>query len=109
MIYASLALSIFINLLAGWYIVRLLRKFLFISSHVADFYLLLRAFRVFLKGLWSMERYHGEPMIQELIYKVKEINVEIEVFRDTFEYMLDVEMEEELHAAEDEAQAPIEQ
>ena len=43
-----------------------------------------------------MESYHGEPMIQEMVYRIKQVSDEIEVFRDTFEYTLDEELEDEL-------------
>jgi|TARA_Y100000310_G_C20562676_1_gene753845 hypothetical protein len=50
-----------------------------------------------------MDTYHGEPMIQELIVRMKEVNLEIENFREVFEYALDTEIEEEFDAAEEEA------
>tara|TARA_Y100000296_G_scaffold81447_1_gene108647 strand:+ start:17634 stop:17798 length:165 start_codon:yes stop_codon:yes gene_type:complete len=50
-----------------------------------------------------MDTYHGEPMIQELVFKTKEVIEEVENFRDIFEYTLDEEIEEELNAAEEEA------
>ena len=62
-----------------------------------------QTFQIFAKSMYSMDTYHGEPMIQELIIKMKEVNLEIENFRDVFEYALDTEIEEELNAAEEEA------
>tara|TARA_R110002051_G_scaffold233527_2_gene295072 strand:- start:685 stop:837 length:153 start_codon:yes stop_codon:yes gene_type:complete len=49
-----------------------------------------------------MDSYHGEPMIQELVYRIKEANVEMEEFREIFEFSLDEELEEELNATEEE-------
>jgi hypothetical protein len=49
-----------------------------------------------------MDSYHGEPMIQELVYRIKETNVEMEEFREIFEFTLDEELEEELNATEEE-------
>lgn len=51
-----------------------------------------------------MDSYHGEPMIQELIGRVREVSDEIEDFRDVFAIALDEEMEEELNAAEEATQ-----
>jgi len=51
-----------------------------------------------------MNSFNGEPIIEELIYKIKEVNEEIEDFRSIFEYSIDAELEEELNAAEEEAQ-----
>jgi len=56
-----------------------------------------------------MDRYHGEPTIQELMYRLKDLGTEIENFRDIFEYTLDEELEEELNAAEEAPQAQHEE
>ena len=52
-----------------------------------------------------MDSYHGEPMIQELISRLREVGEEIELFRSVFEHSLDEEMEEELNATEAEEEA----
>ena len=70
-IYIILAVSLLANALLGWYVVGLLRKFLFVSQNMSDLYLILKSFDVFAKSLYSMNSYHGEPLIQELIYKLK--------------------------------------
>ncbi len=101
--YVIVSISAILNGLLVWYLIKLLRKFLFISETIADLYLTARAFQVFAKSMYSMDTYHGEPMIQELIVRMKEVNLEIENFRDVFEYALDTEIEEELNAAEEEA------
>jgi hypothetical protein len=46
-----------------------------------------------------MDSYHGEPMVQELIMRIGEVNAEAERFRDVFQYTLDDVLEEELDAA----------
>jgi hypothetical protein len=51
--------------------------------------------------MYGMDSYHGEPIIQELITKLREVVYEIEEFRDIFQYTLDDEMEEELNAAQE--------
>ena len=102
-LYVIVSISAILNGLLVWYLIKLLRKFLFISETIADLYLTARAFQIFAKSMYSMDTYHGEPMIQELIVRMKEVNLEIENFRDVFEYALDTEIEEELNAAEEEA------
>lgn len=101
-LYLFLIFSMAVNVLLGWYVSRLLKKFMFISENYADLYLTTKAFRIFVKGLYSMDSYHGEPMVQELLERIREVNDEIDQFRDIFQYMLDEEMEEELNAAEEE-------
>jgi len=102
-LYIIISASIILNLLLFWYVIRLLRKFLFISETISDLYLTTRSFQVFARSLYSMDTYHGEPMIQELVFKIKEVIEEVENFRDVFEYTLDEEIEEELNATEEEA------
>jgi len=102
-VYVVLGISVILNLLLSWYVVRLLRKFFFISQNIGDLYLTARAFRVFVQSLYSMDTYHGEPMIQELIHRIKEVSQEIEEFREIFEYTLDEELEDELNDVEEAA------
>jgi len=101
-LYLALAVSIIVNSLLLWYIVRLLRKFVFISENLADLFLTNKAFQVFLKSMYSMQNYHGEPMIQELMLRVGDVVEEMENFREIFQYSLDMELEEELDAAAEE-------
>jgi len=100
-LYLLLAASVITNLLLSWYVIRLLRKFFFISENITDLYFTTRAFRIFVRSLWSMDNYCGEPMIEELIHRIKEVSEEIERFRDVFQYTLDEELEEELNDAEE--------
>lgn len=99
-LYLTLAVSILVNVLIMWYSVRLLRKFMYISETIGDLYLTTKAFQIFVKGMYSMDRFHGEPMIQELIMRLREVSEEIELFRSVFEHSLDQELEEELNARE---------
>jgi|TARA_R110000744_G_scaffold254899_1_gene370459 hypothetical protein len=101
-IYLLLGISALLNGLLIWYIIKLLRKFVFISENLADLFLTTKAFQVFLSSMYSMENYHGEPMVQELITRVGDMGTELELFRDIFEHNLDTELEEELNAAAEE-------
>ena len=103
-VWIGLACSILINGLLVWYVIKLLRKFLFISETLSDLYLTFKSFDVFTKSLYSMEMFYGEPMIQELMARTKEVLEEVEEFREVFEYTLDEELEEELNVAEKEIQ-----
>jgi len=98
--------SVLFNIFLIWYLVRILRKFLFISENLSDLFLVTKAFQIFVGNLYSMDSYHGEPMIQEMVYRIRQVNDEIEVFRDIFEYTLDEELEDELDGVyqEDETQ-----
>ena len=95
-------LSALLNGVLVWYIIKILRKFVFISENLSDLFLTTKAFQVFVSSLYGMDNYHGEPMIQELMFKIRQVNEEIDMFREIFEYTLDEELEEELDAAAEE-------
>lgn len=109
MIYIIVTMSSILNVLLIWYVVKLLQKFIFVSENLSDIYLLFRSYSAFLKSLYGMNSYHGEPMIEELMHRTKSVTTEIEVFREVFEYTLDIELEEELNDIEEEdSPRPIE-
>jgi|TARA_R110002110_G_scaffold411965_1_gene637088 hypothetical protein len=92
--------SLSLNAALLWYVSRILRKLLFISENLGDLYFTFRSFSVFVKSLYGMNSFHGEPIIQELVQRVGEVLDEIEMFREIFEYTLDEELEEELNEVE---------
>ena len=98
-IYILLIISLVLNALLGWYVSRILQKFIFISDNMSDLFLTTKAFHVFVKDMYSMDSFHGEPIIQELVLRIKEVNEEISNFREIFEYTLDAELEQELEEA----------
>ena len=106
LIYIYLIGSSVLNLFLLWYVVKILRKFIFISETYSDLFLMTKAFQVFVRSLYSMDSYHGEPMVQELILRIKEVVDEIDNFRDIFEHTMDVELEEEFDQALEEEKTP---
>lgn len=94
-----LIISLVINVLLGWYVTRILQKFMFISDNMSDLFLTTKAFHVFVKNMYSMDSFHGEPIIQELMFRIREVNEELSSFREIFEYTIDAELEQELEEA----------
>jgi len=98
-IYIVLIISLAVNVFLGWYASRILQKFVFISDNISDLFLTTKAFHVFVKNMYSMDSFHGEPIIQELVLRIKEVNEEMSNFREIFEYAIDAELEQELEEA----------
>jgi hypothetical protein len=96
--------SVILNIFLLWYVIKVLRKLFVVSANLSDIFLTFRSFEVFVESLYGMEMFYGEPIIQELIQKTKTVCLEVEAFRDVFEYTLDEELEEELNAAAEEAE-----
>jgi hypothetical protein len=88
-----------LNVFLMWYLAKLLKKFMFVSSNLADLYFTTRAFEIFIKTLYTMNSYHGDPILEELVFKTKIVLAEVENFREVFEHTLDEELEEEFNAA----------
>jgi len=101
-IYIFMAISIILNCFLVWYVTKLLRKFLFISQNLSDLFLTTKAFQVFVSDMYGMDTYHGEPVIENLVLRTREVNDEIEQFRDIFQYTIDEELEEELDGTTEE-------
>ena len=97
--YIILTSSLIANALLLWYMFGLLRKLMFISENLSDLFLTTKAFQVFSKDMYSMNSYHGEPVIQELITRIREVNDEISNFNEIFELTIDEELEQELEEA----------
>jgi len=105
MIIITVALvSVLLNLFLVWYVIRMVRKFLYISENFSDLFLTFKSFEAFVKSIYQMEILYGEPVIQDLIGRTKIVIEEIEVFRDVFEYTLDEELEEEINDIAKEAE-----
>lgn len=100
-VYICLSISLIFNIFILWYLTTVLRKLLYVSENISDLYLLLKSFNVFVSSLYSMTSYNGEPIIQELMGRVREILIEVENFRDVFALTIDEELEEELDAAKE--------
>jgi len=96
MLYIIIAISVAVNASLLWYLYHLLKKLMFISQNMSDLFLTIKSFTVFVSDLYSMDNYHGEPIIQEMITKLKEVTSEMEYFREVFEYTIDEDLEEEL-------------
>ncbi len=102
LIYVFLAVSVLLNIFLCWYVIGLLRKFFYISENIGDAYMATKEFTIFVESMYGMDSYHGEPMVQELLFRIREVLNEMETFRDIFEYMIDAELERELDGTTEE-------
>ena len=84
LLWTTIIISLGVNIGLLWYLKGVLKKLLFISENLADLYFTFRAFDIYVSSLYSMNSFHGEPMIEELIHRIKDVREEIENFRDIF-------------------------
>jgi hypothetical protein len=89
-----LVLSIAINFLLGWYVVKLLQKIKTFTEGIFDIVEKLQLLSGHLETIYQLEMFYGEPVMQNLIKHLKVIVLDIKVFRDSFVISEDQEQEE---------------
>ena len=91
----ALILSIVGNLLALWYIRKLLAKILFVSQNLTDLVDLLTTYRNHLQRLFQLEMYYGDETMQFLIKHTKSLLTVLEDYSDIYLMTEPIEVGEE--------------
>ena len=91
----ALILSIVGNLLALWYIRKLLAKVLFVSQNLTDLVDLLTTYRNHLQRLFQLEMYYGDETMQFLIKHTKSLLDVLEDYSDIYLMTEPIEVGEE--------------
>ena len=89
-----LVLSIALNFLLGWYVVKLLQKIRAFTEGIFDIVEKLNLLAGHLETVHQLEMFYGEPILQNMIKHLKVMVVDIKVFRDSFVISEDQEQEE---------------
>ncbi len=85
-----LCISISINVLLGWYLFKLLKRFLFLSDNLDDLFVQLDGYTLHIENVHSLETFYGEPVLQNLMNHSKEVVDYIDDFRNDFDDTKDV-------------------
>ncbi len=91
----ALILSIVGNLLALWYIRKLLAKVLFVSQNLTDLVDLLTTYRNHLQRLFQLEMYYGDETMQFLIKHTRSLLAVLEDYSDIYLMTEPIEVGEE--------------
>jgi hypothetical protein len=89
-----LVLSIALNFLLGWYVVKLLQKIRTFTEGIFEIVEKLQLLSGHIETIYQLEMFYGEPVMQNLIKHLKVIVLDIKVFRDSFVIAEDQEQEE---------------
>jgi hypothetical protein len=89
-----LVLSIALNFLLGWYVVKLLQKIRTFTEGIFEIVEKLNLLAGHLETVHQLEMFYGEPVMQNLIKHLKVIVLDIKVFRDSFVISEDQEQQE---------------
>tara|TARA_R110002074_G_scaffold160767_2_gene318290 strand:- start:1549 stop:1848 length:300 start_codon:yes stop_codon:yes gene_type:complete len=68
-----LILSLILNVILGWYITQLIKRFLYVSEGLDTFFNVLEEFSGHLKIINGMETYYGDETLQNLVRHSQEI------------------------------------
>jgi hypothetical protein len=91
----ALFLSIIANLLALWYIRKLLAKVLFVSQNLTDLVDLLTTYRNHLQRLFQLEMYYGDETMTFLIKHTRSLLDVLEDYSDIYKLTEPIELDEE--------------
>ncbi len=91
----ALILSILGNILAFWYIRKLLAKVLFVSQNLTDLVDLLTTYRNHLQRLFQLEMYYGDETMQFLIKHTRSLLAVLEDYSDIYLMTEPIEVGEE--------------
>ncbi len=96
-----LTLSIAINIVLGWYLFRLLKRFLFLSDNLDDLFDQLDGYTLHIENVHSLETFYGEPVLQNLMNHSKEVVDYVDDFRNDFDDTKDVLEDDEEQELDD--------
>jgi|TARA_R110000744_G_scaffold361298_1_gene469009 hypothetical protein len=97
----GLIFSVILNIVLLWYVSKVLGKLLYTSDNLGDLYVMLRMYESFLKSVYEMEMFYGEPILKELIDRTKIVREEIQIFEEIYGLTTDIEAIEEDLANDD--------
>ena len=96
----ALIFSIILNVALVWYIKNILTKLFFVSENIDDLLHTTKEFSEHLTGLYNLETFYGEPVLENLVLHSKLVVEEIKRHHGTYslleeEYDLEEGEEEE--------------
>jgi len=62
-----LSLSVTANILAVWYIRRIITRLTYVNENIGDLSVLIRSYQKHLAGIFSLEQYYGDQEIKSLL------------------------------------------
>lgn len=89
-------LSLGLNVLLIWYIIKLLQKLFFVSDNIQNLLIVSQSFSEHLDTLNQKETYFGDPTIANLLEHSNFVQDEVEEFNNVFsELEVEIEYEQE--------------
>ena len=96
MLITILTISLLLNIFFVWYVVKLLKKLLYVSDNIGGLMDDLSAYAEHVEGVYNMETFYGDPTIELLLKYSKDLVQEIKAYEEIYELMAAPEIEEEI-------------
>lgn len=80
-----MTLSIFLNVVAFWFIRNLLTKLLFVSNNLGEVNEVMLRFAAHLESVYSMETFYGDQTLQSLLQHSELITEMLQEFNEIYE------------------------
>lgn len=77
-----LSLSVTANILAVWYIRRVLARLTFVNENIGELSALITAYRKHLSGIFSLEQFYGDQDIKFLLDHTKSLSALLEEYSE---------------------------
>ena len=97
-------ISMTANIFMFWYIRNLLSKMLFISENLGDLVSMIETYSEHLKGVYSLDMYHGDETIQFLMSHTTSLVEMLEEYEDIYSIAVPIEEDEEFAGTEGDSQ-----
>ena len=103
----ALSISLIANVFMFWYIRNLLSKLLFVSENIGDLVSMISAYSEHLKGVYSLDTYHGDETIQFLMSHTTSLIEMLEEYDDIYSIAVPIEQFEDVAEEEEQEQQGV--
>lgn len=100
MFFMFFVISLVVNGLLGWYVVRLLRKYVPISEDLEDLFEHLDEYHFHIKTVSEMESFYGEEILLNLLRHSRAVVQEVDEFRAAYSLLDEYEDFDEFEEGE---------
>ena len=98
-IFTTMSVSLLVNVFLIWYVVKLVRELVSVSSTLEDLFLDIRSFSNHLKAIYELEMFYGDQTLENLLSHSKALAEEFVKYESIFD--LTGEVQDDREASEE--------
>ena len=101
MIEILLGLSVLLNVIFIWYLVKLLKRFLNVSDELENLFVFLEDYANQIESVYKLERFYGDATLENLMRHSKSVTDLAKNFRSTYDVEYEFPEDEEYYDEEE--------